>query len=195
MVDTTDRSKAFISKKNLATQDVVSLNISYPFQYKHYSAFVNLNSFYSAYKANFGPGRTIDLNVFSFVAYAQQSMSLGKGWTGELTGFYTSPSVYQGTFKSHQLWSLDGGLLKNVFKNKATIKASVSDIFNTLNWAATSDFAGQSLQVSGNSESRQLKLYFTWRFGNTKVKAARQHKTGSEDESKRVGTQGGGLRN
>jgi iron complex outermembrane receptor protein len=195
LVDTTDRSKAFISKKNLATQDIASLNISYPFHYKWYSVFANLNTFYSVYKANFGPGRTIDLNVFSFVAYAQQSMSLGKGWTGELTGFFTSPSVYQGTFRTKSLWSLDGGVQKNVLNNKGTIKASVSDIFNTFHWSAASDFAGQSLVATGGSESRQLKLYFTWRFGNNKVKAARQHKTGSEDESKRVGTQGGGLRN
>jgi iron complex outermembrane recepter protein len=195
LIDTADRSKAFISKKNLATQDIASLNISYPFQYKWYSVFANLNSFYSVYKANFGPGRTIDLNVFSFVAYAQQTMKLGKGWTGELTGFYTSPSVYQGTFKARSLWSLDGGVQKNVLHDQGTIKASVSDIFNTLHWSATSDFAGQSLQATGGSESRQLKLYFTWRFGNTQVKAARQHKTGSEDENKRVGSQGGGLRN
>jgi iron complex outermembrane recepter protein len=195
LVDTAERSQAFITKRNLATQDIVSLNISYPIQYRHYSAFVNLNSFYSEYKANFGQGRTIDLNVFSFVAYAQQSISLGKGWTGEATGFYTSPSIYQGTFKARALWSLDGGISKTVLHNQGTIKASVSDIFNTFHWYATSDFAGQSLQADGNSESRQLKLYFTWRFGNNKVKASRQHKTGSEDESQRVGTQGGGLRN
>ncbi len=195
LVDTADRSKAFISKKNLATQDIASLNISYPFHYKWYSIFANLNSFYSVYKANFGPGRTIDLNVFSFVAYAQQSMQLGKGWTGEITGFYTSPSVYQGTFKARALWSLDAGLQKSVLHNQGTIKASVSDIFDTQHFSATSDFAGQTVQATGRSESRQLKLYFTWRFGNAQVKAARQHKTGSEDESKRVGSQGGGLGN
>src|SRR5665213_3906770 len=108
----------------------------------------------------------------SVVVYTQQTIRLGKGWTGELSGFYTSPSVYQGTFKGKELWSPDGGLSKNVLHDQATIKASVSDIFNTMHWAATSDFAGQNLQVNGHPESRQLKLYFTWRFGNTRVKAA-----------------------
>src|SRR4029078_5258833 len=32
--DTVEKSKAFLSKKNLATQDIVSFNVSYPFQYK-----------------------------------------------------------------------------------------------------------------------------------------------------------------
>ncbi len=37
LADTAEKSKAFITKKNLATQDIVSLNISYPFSYKNYS--------------------------------------------------------------------------------------------------------------------------------------------------------------
>lgn len=195
LVDTTDKSKAFINKKNLATQDITSLNISYPFQYKWYSVFVNVNTYYSAYKANFGEGRTVNVSVFALNAYAQQTLKLGKGWTGEVTGFFTSPSIWQGTFKTKALGSLDAGLSKTVLKSKGTIKASVSDIFRTLHWTATSDFAGQSIRGQGGFESRQLKLFFTYRFGNNQVKAARQRKAGSEDESKRVGSQGGGLGN
>jgi hypothetical protein len=189
IVDTTEKSKAFITKKNLATQDITSLNISYPFQYKWYSLFANLNTYYSIYKADFGVGRTVNVNVFACNLYAQQTARLGKGWTAELSGFWTSPSVWQGTFKSKSLGSLDGGLSKTILKGAGTVKASVSDIFHTLHWTGTSDFAGQYLQVKGNFESRQLKLYFSWRFGNTQVKAARQRKTGDEDESKRVSTQ------
>src|SRR5262249_40790843 len=122
LVDTADRSKAFLTKKNLATQDIISLNISYPFQYKWYSAFGNLNTFYSKYDANFGPGRTISLNVLALTIYAQNSFRLGKGWTAELSGWYASPSVWQGTFKTKQLWSVDGGIQKTVFKGKGNIK-------------------------------------------------------------------------
>ena len=195
IVDTTDKSKSFITKKNLATQDITSLNISYPFQYRWYSVFANVNTYYSLYKANFGPGRTVDVNVFATNVYAQQSVKFGKGWTGEVSGFYTTPSIWQGTFKTQTIWSVDGGLSKTVLKNKGTLKASVSDIFNTLHWSATSDFAGQVIHAHGDFESRQFKLYFTYRFGSTSVKASRQRKTGDEDESKRVSTQGGGLGN
>jgi hypothetical protein len=195
LVDTTEKSKAFLTKKNLATQDITSLNISYPFQYKWYSIFANVNTYYSAYKANFGTGRTVNVSVFSLNAYAQQSFKLGKGWTGEITGFYTAPSVWQGTFKTKTLWSVDAGLSKTVLKGKGTIKGSVSDIFKTFHWDARSDFAGQIVHAKGGFESQQLKLFFTYRFGSNTVKAARQRKSGAEEESKRVGTQGGGLGN
>jgi hypothetical protein len=66
----------------------------------------------------------------------------------------------------------------------------VSDIFKTLKWKGTSNFAGQILTASGNFESRQFKLNFSYRFGSNQVKAARNRKTASEDEEKR--TQGGG---
>lgn len=194
LIDTAEGSKAFITQKNLATQDIVSINISYPFQYKWYSIFGNFNGYYSHFKADFGAeGRKIDLDVFAFTFYAQQTFRLGKGWTGEMSGWYSSPTIWQGTFKSKEMWSIDAGLQKVVFGGKGNIKASVSDIFWTMKWAGTSDFAGQVMRARGQFESRQFKLFFTYRFGNNQVKAARQRKTATEEESKRVGTQGGGL--
>lgn len=193
LVDTADKSKAFITKKNLATQDIVSLNVSYPFQYKWYSVFGNMNAYYSKYNADFGTGRTVNADVYAVTFYAQNTFRFGKGWTGELSGWYSSPSIWQGTFKTKQLWSIDGGIQKAVLKGKANIKASVSDIFNSFHWNATSDFAGQYLNAKGGFESRQFKLFFTYRFGNSQVKAARQRKTGADDENSRVGSQGGGI--
>src|SRR5574338_595775 len=93
LIDTADRSKAFISKKNLATQNIVSLNVSYPVMYKAYSAFINVNSYYSHYKADFGGGnRVVNLDVVAMTLYMQNSIKIGKkGWVGELSGFYSTP--------------------------------------------------------------------------------------------------------
>jgi hypothetical protein len=193
LVDTTEKSKAFIQQKNLATQDIVSLNISYPFQYQWYSIFGNLNTFYSHFKSNNGEGKNIDLEVVSVNFYAQQTFKLGKGWTAETSGFYSSPTIWQGTIKSSYIWSVDGGLQKTVLKGAGNIKASVSDIFHTFKWKGTSDYSGQHTVASGNFESRQFKLNFTYRFGNSQVKAARQRKTGAEEESKRANDSGGGI--
>ncbi|MGC4037997.1 MAG: TonB-dependent receptor [Chitinophagaceae bacterium] len=194
LIDTADVSKSYITKKNLATQDIVSLNVSYPFHYKFYTVFANVNTYYSRYQADFGGGdRKINLDVVAATFYMQNSFNLGKGYTGELSGWYSTPSIWQGTFKSSQIWSVDGGVQKNLFKGKANIKASVSDIFKTIKWKGTSDFSGQRTIASGGFDSRVFKLNFTYRFGNNNVKASRQRKTGLDDENKRVGSQGGGL--
>jgi len=194
LVDTTEKTKSFITQKNLATQDIVSLNISYPFQKKWYSMFVNVNSFYSLYKADFGGGtRKIDLKVATLSLYMQHSFRLGKGWTSELSGFYNSPTVWQGTFKSKALWSVDGGFSRPILKNKGTIKASYTDMFRSLKFKGTINFGGQSSTFSGYGDSRQFKINFTYRFGSMQVKAARNRNSATEDESKRTQGGGGGI--
>lgn len=185
--DTIDKTKGFLTKKNLATQDVIALSISYPFQYKWYSFFATVNSNYSHYTADFGGGsRKVNQSVFSLVYYMQNSIKFGKGWTGEITGFYVSPSVWQGVIRSGSLGSVDLGLQKIIFKGKGTVRAGMGDVFGTLKWKGTSDFAGVHSVFQGHGELQQFKLNFSYRFGNNQVKAAAQRKTGIEDEKKRT---------
>ena len=194
--DTVDKTKGFLTKKNLAEQDIVSLNISYPFQYKWYSFFATANANYSKYQADFGGGnRKVDQSVFAFTFYMQNSFKLGKGWTGELSGLYISPSIWQGFFKSGAMGTLDAGLSKVIFKGKGTVKAAVGDIFQTMKWSGTSDFAGVKSRVTGNGEMPQFKLNFNYRFGNNQVKAARQRKSAIDDENKRAEGGGQGMGN
>jgi iron complex outermembrane recepter protein len=190
IVPDNEGSRGFIMTKNVATQNIVSLNVSMPFQYKWYSIFANLNTYYSHFKGDIGKGYKVNLDVISFNTYAQQTFKLGKKTTAELSSFYTAPSIWQGTLKSKEMWGIDVGLQQTILKGKATIKTSVTDIFKTMHWAGTSNVTGQVLRVNGGWESRQFKLNLTYRFGNNQVKAARQRKTGAEDENNR--TQGGG---
>ncbi len=193
LVDTTNKSQSFITRKNLATQDVIALNISYPFMYKSYMMFVNFSGNYSKYKADFGGGsRVVNLDAAAFNIYMQHSIKFGKNkdWTGELSGWYNTPAIWEGVFKSKAMGSMDAGVQKTIFKGKGNFKVSVSDIFFTMKWAGESNFAGQQTIANGNFESRQLRTSLTWRFGSSTVKAARQRKDASEEEKKR--TQGGG---
>ncbi len=191
--DTINKTQSFLTKKNLATQDIVSFTISYPFQYKNYSFFANLNSSYSHYVANFGGGnRNIDLSVFSLTYFMQNSLKIGKkGWTAELSGFLVTPSVWAGTIKSKFLGNVDVGLQKTMLKGKGTLKASLSDALKTMTWRGTSNFAGVQSEFKGHAEHQQFKLSFSYRFGNSQVKAARQRKSGIEDEDKRTQQSGG----
>ncbi len=195
IMDTIEKSKAVFSKKNLATQDIVSFNVSYPFQYKSYSLFTNISSNYSKYKADFGTGRKVDVNAFGFNLFVQNSLKFAKTWTAELSGFYNAPTIYMGSFKGKSMYNVDAGLSRQVMKGKAVVKASVSDVFHTMRFRATSDFAGQVMKFTYRPESQQFKLSFTYRFGSNTVKAARQRSSGAEDELKRVQQSGGIMGN
>jgi len=189
IIPRSEGTRAFITNENVAKQDIVSLNVSYPFQYKWYSLFFNINSYYSSYKGE-AADYHVDVNVFSFNLYAQQTFKLGKKTTGEMSGFYTAPSIWQGAFKSKGLGSIDMGIQQNILKGKGTVKATVTDVFNTLHFAGTNNSTGQTIKVDGGWESRQFRVNFNYRFGRNQVKAARQRKLGTEEENQR--TQGGG---
>jgi hypothetical protein len=160
-----------------------------PFQYKWYSLFFNVNTYYSHFQGQ-SKDYDVDVNIYSFNVYAQQTFKLAKNTTAELSGYYTSPSVWQGAFETNALGGLDVGLQQVILKGKGNLKASVTDIFKTYPWSATNKTTGQVLNVSGNYESRQFRLNFSYRFGSNQVKQARQRKTSIDEENKR--TQGGG---
>jgi len=189
--DTAEKSKAFVSKQNLATQDVVSLSISYPYRYKAYSMFANVNSFYTKYEADYGAGRKINVNAGGLTLYIQNSIKFAKIFTAELTGYYSAPTVFQGTIKAKSMYFADAGLQKQILKGRGTVKTSVSDVFHTFKFSGVSEFAGQRTDIKANWESRQFKLNFVYRFGSNLVKAARQRATGADDEMKRVQSSGG----
>jgi iron complex outermembrane receptor protein len=187
-----ESTKGFLQKRNLAKQDVWSLNISYPYQYKWYSFFATTNANYSHYQADYGGGkRKVDLKVFAVTFFMQNSFNLGKGWTGEVSGLYLSPSVWQGVIKSKAMGNVDLGLSKNLFKGAGTVKVAVSDVFQTMKWGGTSDFTGVKSSFNGRGEMPQFKINFNYRFGNSQVKAARQRKSAVEEETKRTENSGG----
>ncbi len=185
LYDTTDKSKSFVTKKNLASQDIINFNSSYTLQYKWYNLFANITTYYSKFKSDFGTGRTVNLDAFVFDGNIDQSFSLGKGWIGQLTAYYTSPSIVQGSIKIREQWSIDGGFQKSVFKKSGMVSFTLSDFFNTSRIRGMSSFSGQQIISYNKEESRVLRLNFTYRFGNKRVKAARQRQTGVEDEKSR----------
>jgi hypothetical protein len=185
-MDTTERTKTFLTKKNLATQDIVNLILSYNFEVTWYSAIVNLNAFYSHFKADFGQGRKIDIAINSMNADFRQTAKIGKSYRISADLFYRSKSIWSGTFTRQPFWYLDLGFQKEIFQKNGVLRLSVTDVFNTWQFDANSDFAGQKLHSLYLWESRQFKCSFTWRFGNKNVKEARKRETGIEDEKKRA---------
>lgn len=138
-------------------------------------------------------GRAVSMDAFAFMAVMQGSLVFHKHWTAQVTAFYSAPTIYQGSFNAQSLFSLDAGIQRQFLNKRMSIKASFSDIFNTLKFKAYSDFAGQRTHFKSNWESRQLKLSVNYRFGRSGVKPARQRNSGAEDESSRAKSGSGGM--
>ena len=189
ITDTVEGTRSYLTKANLATQQVISANVSYPWSpLKWWSTFTNTSVFYLQNKADFGEGKTIDVGRVTFSLYHQSTFNLPLDFSIQLSGFYTSPSIWGANFLNQKFWSIDGGVQKKFFKGNATLALSVSDIFLSQHWYAVQEFGGLYLSGDGGWESRQFKANFSWNFGNNQVKS-RKRKTGLEDEKGRVGNE------
>lgn len=179
--DTTSHSKLEVTNKNLASQKLAALTVSYPFEAGWYSAQVNINSYYSRYQ-----GLGIALSTYSSELFLQQDFDLGKGYRAELTSLYNTPAILQGTYKSKAYGDVDAGLQHAIFGKQGMLKISVSDIFHTMKNVAVTDFAGQHIQTATYGETRLLRVALTYRFGSTTVKPAKRHQSGTQEENQRT---------
>lgn len=188
LTDTVEVNRNFISPKNLASNDVISLNVSYPFNVaKWWNVYFNAGLYHTRYRADLGTGRQIHLNATAYNFYAQNTFSLPKKFSLEVSGFYSSPSIWGGTYVSRPIGNLDLGLQKKLFSDRGNLKLTVSDIFFTQQWGGVSQFGGLKMIAGGGWESRQVRLNFSYNFGSSQIKTARQRRTGLEDEKGRIG--------
>jgi outer membrane receptor protein involved in Fe transport len=184
--DTLNGTSSFYAPKNLAKRDNVSLSINYSFSKAWYTLTVSTTGYYAHNLADFGTGRKVDLSIFGATAYVENDFAMGKGWTASLSSWYQSPSIFRGTMKTRYLTAVNAGIQKIIMKGKGNLRLNANDIFKTIDWYGTSNFAGQYLYATAFWDPRNVTIGFSYKFGNNKVKAARQHTTGIDDESKRA---------
>ena len=185
VTDTTGNA-TYVQQQNLATQQVLNFSISAPLAIKKWwNGYANIWYNYQMFDGAIG-GKSLSVNIPGYGAYMQQSFTLGKNYTAEVSGYFNGPNVWGATWKTRPQGGLDIGLQKLLFDKKATVKVSVTDIFRTNPWSATSDFGGMYIKGSGGWESRTFRVSMNWRFGSNQIKNSRERKTGLESEAKRI---------
>ncbi len=186
-IDDRNEQASFITWENLGLQNNLSLNISAPITIsKWWNAYANLSGYRTYNKGDFGDGVEVDLAVWAYNFYAQNTFTLPMGFVAEISGWYNSPSVWGGTFETDAMWSMDAGLQKKLMQDKMTVKLSLSDLFKTNEWAAESFFGPLYMRGGGGWDSRRFRVNMTYNFGNQQVKGARRRATGLEDEKGRI---------
>lgn len=111
-------------------------------------------------------------------------LDFGKGYTGELSGFYTTRSRQDIQELLYPAGQVSTGMSKTVLKKKGTIKLSYRDIFYTSAMEGFTSFPDATEYFKIKRDSRVLALAFTYRFGrNYKVS---RHQDGAGEEKDRV---------
>lgn len=177
----------FLTTLNVANQEVWNLGISYPKKiYEWWNLYFSLNAYISDFKATSDQFLPVRQETLSF--YAQNTLNLSKTLRMEISGWYSSPSIWGGTYQTQSLGSLNLAFQKKLFDDRFTARLSFNDILFTVPWNGTTQFGDLFIDGRGGSDSRQVAFGLTYDFGRSEIKKARKRKTGLTDENDRIGS-------
>ena len=100
----------------------------------------------------------------SFLANSTQTFKLPEGIDVELSGQYEGPSAYS-ISRYNELWQISLGAQKSVFKEKATIKLALTDIFWTYVYRGQANLGEITTKDSYKWDNRVVTLTFIYNFG------------------------------
>jgi iron complex outermembrane recepter protein len=185
--DPEDPRAGFISWDNLAQQRLYSFSASLPFDITSWwNTYFNMNLNYTINEADYGNNVVVDVRAGNYNFYQQHTFKLGKGWKGEISGWYSGPGVWGGVFLFDPSYSLNLGLQRKFFNDRMNVRLFANDVTFQSGWSGVSEFNGLRGLGQGNWDSRRVSLSISYDLGNSNVKS-RKRNTGIEDESKRVG--------
>jgi hypothetical protein len=183
--DTLGSSKTFESRINIPHKRIFSLSL---FTYQTITPWWNLyGNLIGSYSTIKGPVNNTFLNAsrFSWNLSGTQIFKIYKKWDMEISGIYNSKFLDAPAIVKAQ-WAINWGIQRSLLKDAAKLKLSVSDIFNAYEFSLVRDFGGLYYENVNKWESRQLKISFSYRFGNKNAKGPKIRETGVEEENKRI---------
>ena len=185
--DKDDPRGFYITWDNLATQRIYSFNASAPVQVTEaWNVYVNASASHISNQADYGEGATIDLQVFTYNFFVQNTIKLPWDLTGEIGGYYSGPGVWGGVLRHRPQGAFNVGLQRNFLDGRLTTKLTANDIFYTDRWRGVSEFSGLRSEGTGAYDSRRVAVSLSYNFGNQRVKS-RNRKTGLDEAAGRVG--------
>jgi hypothetical protein len=175
----------FQTNLNLNTFDNYGLALTLPLKIaKFWQTNNTLNLFHNHYYGIY-LNTPFDNRLTSFALNSIQNITIGKGWTGELSLNYNAPVAY-GIFRYISNGAVSIGLQKSILKQQGTIRLNVRDLFYTQRRGADILYQNMAIHVRHAMDTRFATLAFNYRFGNAKVAPARQRRTASEEERRRT---------
>ena len=126
---------------------------------------------------NKGGAYTVQLN---------NNFTLTPTLSAELTGMYLSGG-HQGYMAFKPQGTVTAGLRQSLLKNKMTLSLNVYDIFFTYKGKASARYENVNYSLRGEYDTRFVNLTLRYNFGSATVKAARNKRSGIEDETSRAG--------
>lgn len=182
-----DATQVVISSfRNYPSADQLTANLTLmkPLLNNKWQTVTNVGILYARVQG--GPG-TIGVGTASPGAFlsSNHTIVLRPGLKAEVSASYSSPMTFGG-MAMRASYGSSLGVSKTVLKGNGTLTLNVTDVFNTQRARFDVLAAGINSQNVNKIETRFVKLNFSYKFGNQKVKASQRRETGVEAEKSRM---------
>ncbi|MEI7586000.1 outer membrane beta-barrel protein [Runella sp.] len=133
-----------------------------------------------------GMSYTEKLNPRAYVARFEvyNQFRLNKGWSADLSGYYASSDL-NGQAYTDMMYRVGGAVQKKIWKDKASLRISVDDVFHS--WIrhnrSVSIKQAQFFQTN-ESDTQRIGVAFTYRFGKDTFARKRRHNDNAADDEK-----------
>lgn len=173
--------------ENLNNASVVSLTVTYQKNFFNgkWGTVNTLGAYYAKYDA-LSFGNPVNSKVTGYINTTNTFM-LPRKWKGEIQAYYSTP-IASGIYTIDGMWQVNIGFSKPIMNSKATLACNIKDLFNTFEYRINTLYNGGTINTYNKPESRFVNLVFTYKFGNSKVRANKNRTTGLDDEKSRLNT-------
>ncbi|GAB2578003.1 TonB-dependent receptor domain-containing protein [Spirosoma areae] len=176
----------YVTAENQGSSTNISLNLSFPVVIaKWWRMQNNFNGYYVNYQTIYS-NAPYEVKLAAYNLYTSNNFTFSKTLSGELSGWYNSTSQY-GFYRAQPMGGFSLGLQKKIMADKGNLKLNVNDPFWLNKFNGRAVVQDINFRVLSRWESRQIRLTFTYRFGNQNVKTARQRNSATSAEQSRVG--------
>lgn len=125
-------------------------------------------------------------NRFAATVNVQQNFNLPDHITAEVASVVNTKTISGLNTYVKGNSQVDIGVQKSLINDKATLKLAVTDLFWANQYNTDTKLRNLILHTTYRGESRQVRLNFTYKFGNNKIKARESRESGLQNETQRL---------
>jgi len=181
-----DQTKTSVTiPENLAQSTSIYISTGSPFDLtKWWNTNNDLSAGYDRTQSNV-QGSNYDAGQWTWSVSSDNNFTLPKAYVIGIFGYYNAPAV-SGLYKMRSSSGINASLKKTFANKNAVLSLKVSDIFKTSNYRAVLQYNNVNTYWQNEWESRRVSLSFSYKFGNMKIKTARNRRTSTAEEEGRV---------
>jgi hypothetical protein len=182
-----ERQNVNMTPRNIGMQNNFSLTVT---EQLKFASWWNVSITGIGYRLQNKVG-TAEYGDFNLSQYAgtlniQQNLMLPGKINAELAGVINSKSMNGLNTYVKGNSQIDLGLQRSLFDSRASLRLSVSDVMKKNKITSDAELNNLILHTTYRAETRQVRINFSYRFGDNKAKRSESRESGLKDESERL---------